>query len=194
MSRATAWISSTITVSTVFSALRPLSLVTSRYSDSGVVTTNAGGRRTIDARIPDAFNLSTDLEAAANDVRDKVSKSRQQLPTDIEPTIVEKSGPPDFLVFLTVQSDTKSLEDITDFVNINIKERLQSIPGVRLASMAWFSLLTRGFWLTNLMVQGYSSHPDENTLGFGISTFKTGCGRYLPASSSSLMRGQCSYR
>ena len=78
------------------------------------------------------FNLNADLEAAANDVRDKVSKSRQQLPTDIEPTIVEKSGPPDFLVFLTVQSDTKSLEDITDFVNINIKERLQSIPGVRL--------------------------------------------------------------
>jgi multidrug efflux pump len=78
------------------------------------------------------FNLNADLEAAANDVRDKVSKSRQQLPADIEPTIVEKSGPPEFLVFLTVQSDTKSLEDITDFVNINIKERLQSIPGVRL--------------------------------------------------------------
>jgi multidrug efflux pump len=78
------------------------------------------------------FNLNADLEAAANDVRDKVSKSRQQLPTDIEPTIVEKSGPADFLVFLTVQSDTRSLEDITDFVNINIKERLQSIPGVRL--------------------------------------------------------------
>src|SRR6478735_3484492 len=78
------------------------------------------------------FNMNADLEAAANDVRDKVSKSRQQLPVDIEPTIVEKSGPPDFLVFLTVQSDTKSLEDITDFVNINIKERLQSIPGVRL--------------------------------------------------------------
>lgn len=78
------------------------------------------------------FNLNADLEAAANDVRDKVSKSRQQLPTDIEPTIVEKSGPPDFLVFLTVKSSTKSLEDITDFVNINIKERLQSIPGVRL--------------------------------------------------------------
>lgn len=78
------------------------------------------------------FNLNADLEAAANDVRDKVSKSRQQLPSDIEPTIVEKMGPPDFLVFLTVQSDTKTLEDITDFVNINIKERLQSIPGVRL--------------------------------------------------------------
>ncbi len=78
------------------------------------------------------FNMNADLEAAANDVRDKVSKSRQQLPVDIEPTIVEKSGPPEFLVFLTVQSDTKSLEDITDFVNINIKERLQSIQGVRL--------------------------------------------------------------
>ncbi|HEY3402303.1 MAG TPA: efflux RND transporter permease subunit [Ohtaekwangia sp.] len=78
------------------------------------------------------FNLDADLEAVANDVRDKVSKSRQQLPADIEPTIVEKSGPQDILVFLTVESNTKSLEDITDFVNINIKERLQSIPGVRL--------------------------------------------------------------
>ncbi|HEY9005021.1 efflux RND transporter permease subunit [Ohtaekwangia sp.] len=78
------------------------------------------------------FNLDADLEAVANDVRDKVSKSRQQLPADIEPTIVEKSGPGDILVFLTVESNTKSLEDITDFVNINIKERLQSIPGVRL--------------------------------------------------------------
>ncbi|TDE12845.1 efflux RND transporter permease subunit [Dyadobacter psychrotolerans] len=78
------------------------------------------------------FELNADLEAAANDVRDKVSKSRQQLPTDIEPTIVEKAGPADFLVFLTVQSKTKSLEDVTDFININVKEKLQSISGVRL--------------------------------------------------------------
>src|SRR5258708_39502151 len=41
------------------------------------------------------FNLNPDLEAAANDVRDNVSKSRQQLPTDLEPTIVEKTGPPE---------------------------------------------------------------------------------------------------
>ncbi|MFY0255475.1 efflux RND transporter permease subunit [Chitinophaga sp. 30R24] len=81
------------------------------------------------------FNLNTDLEAAANDVRDKVSKSRMQLPTDIEPPIVEKAGPAEALVFLVVQSKTKSLEDITDFVNTNIKERLQSIPGVRMVNI-----------------------------------------------------------
>lgn len=81
------------------------------------------------------FNLNTDLEAAASDVRDKVSKSRMQLPTDIEPPVVEKSGPSEALVFLIVQSKTKSLEDITDFVNTNIKERLQSIPGVRLVNV-----------------------------------------------------------
>jgi multidrug efflux pump len=39
------------------------------------------------------FNLNADLEAAANDGPGQVSKSRQQLPADIEPTIVEKSGP-----------------------------------------------------------------------------------------------------
>ena len=50
LSRATAWISSTITVSTVRKAARPRSLVTSRYSDSGVVTTKLGGRRTMSDR------------------------------------------------------------------------------------------------------------------------------------------------
>ena len=43
MSRATAWISSTITVSTVRNARRPLALVTKRYSDSGVVMTKLDG-------------------------------------------------------------------------------------------------------------------------------------------------------
>ena len=50
LSRATAWISSTMTVSTVRSAARPLALVTRRYSDSGVVTTKLGGVRTMRAR------------------------------------------------------------------------------------------------------------------------------------------------
>ncbi len=47
LSRASAWISSTITVSTAASSARPRSAVRSRYSDSGVVTSTCGGRRTM---------------------------------------------------------------------------------------------------------------------------------------------------
>ena len=47
LSRATAWISSTIAVRTVDSMRRPLSEVSSTYSDSGVVTRTCGGALTI---------------------------------------------------------------------------------------------------------------------------------------------------
>jgi predicted permease len=41
-------------------------------------------------------------------------------------------------------------------------ERIDAIPGVRVASIARFSLLTRGLWRTNLMVQGNAPGRDEN--------------------------------
>ena len=52
LSRATAWISSTITVRTPDNIPRPLVLVRSRYSDSGVVTRMCGGRRAMAVRRP----------------------------------------------------------------------------------------------------------------------------------------------
>ena len=56
LSRATAWISSTMIVSTVASIVRLRAAVTSRYSDSGVVMTKLGGRRTIAARSVDVVS------------------------------------------------------------------------------------------------------------------------------------------
>ncbi len=51
MSRARAWISSTITVRTEPSSCRPPSLVSKMYADSGVVTKMCGGRLLIAARL-----------------------------------------------------------------------------------------------------------------------------------------------
>jgi hypothetical protein len=50
LSRASAWISSTITVRTVDSITRPPWLVSRMNSDSGVVTSTCGGRRLMPAR------------------------------------------------------------------------------------------------------------------------------------------------
>ncbi len=77
------------------------------------------------------FGLETDLEAAANDVRDKVSRAQRNLPPDADPPTVSKSdanaGP---ILSLTVQSDSRSLLDLTAIGNNLFKERLQTIPGV----------------------------------------------------------------
>ncbi|HKO95289.1 MAG TPA: efflux RND transporter permease subunit, partial [Polyangiaceae bacterium] len=77
------------------------------------------------------FDLNVPMDGAANDVRDKVSVARQQLPADADPPIVEKadsdSAP---IVFLTLRSETKSIYEVAYMADTVVKERVQTIPGV----------------------------------------------------------------
>ncbi len=78
------------------------------------------------------FDLGVDLEAAANDVRDKVSQAQRSLPSDLDaPPVVSKAdASSDFILSMTVQSDTRNPLQITEFANNTLVERLQTIPGV----------------------------------------------------------------
>lgn len=82
------------------------------------------------------FELDVNLEDALNDVRDKVAKSKKQLPSDVDPPIVEKASSPDNLVaFLEVESDTKDIKEVSHLASTIIKERMQSIPGIQNVSI-----------------------------------------------------------
>jgi len=77
------------------------------------------------------FDVGADLEAAANDVRDKVSGAQRSLPPDVEPPVVSKADSDSQpIVFLNVGSTKRSLLEISDIANNIFKERLQTIPGV----------------------------------------------------------------
>ncbi|MCL2727041.1 MAG: efflux RND transporter permease subunit, partial [Bacteroidales bacterium] len=77
------------------------------------------------------FNLEVDLETAANDVRDKVSGVQRRLPPDMDPAVVEKSDADSQPIFsVTLQSESRSLIDLSEFAEVNFKERLQTISGV----------------------------------------------------------------
>jgi multidrug efflux pump len=77
------------------------------------------------------FNLGTDLEDAANDVRDRVSRAVRNLPPDADPPVTTKSdADANPILSLTVQSDSRNLLELTDVANNIFKERLQTIPGV----------------------------------------------------------------
>jgi len=88
---------------------------------------SSDGRSTITVE----FELGVDMEAAANDVRDRVSRATRNLPQDTDPPVVIKSdadtGP---IVALTIQSDSRNLMELTDFAINVFKERLQTIKGV----------------------------------------------------------------
>ncbi|MDQ3071773.1 MAG: efflux RND transporter permease subunit [Bacteroidota bacterium] len=91
-----------------------------------ITSTSREGRSTISVE----FDLETDLETAANDVRDKVAGSRD-LPPDADPPVVSKADADDFpIIFLTISSKQRSLIDITAVAEKTFKERFQTIHGV----------------------------------------------------------------
>lgn len=78
------------------------------------------------------FELGVDLEAAANDVRDKVSQASRSLPDDLpSPPVVRKADAnSDAIISMTVQSDTRNPLELTAYATNNLVERLQTIKGV----------------------------------------------------------------
>jgi len=96
------------------------------------------------------FVLGSDLESAANDVRDKVSQAARSLPSDLDaPPVVSKAdNSNDPVIIMLLQSNIRNSLQITEFANNNIVERLQTVPGVsnvliwgekKYAMRIWFS-------------------------------------------------------
>ena len=78
------------------------------------------------------FDLAIDLEAAANDVRDKVSQASRSLPDDLDapPVISKADASSDPIISMTVQSNTRNQLQTSEYANNVLVERLQTIPGV----------------------------------------------------------------
>ncbi len=77
------------------------------------------------------FTLDSDLDAAANDVRDRVARAARNLPVDANPPVVEKadadSSP---ILFLSMQSDKRGILEVSDIADRVVRERMETIPGV----------------------------------------------------------------
>ncbi|MGE4052049.1 MAG: efflux RND transporter permease subunit [Piscinibacter sp.] len=87
--------------------------------------------RSEQSQITARFKLSKNPEAAAADVRDRVSRVRARLPDAIdEPVInkVEADATP--TVWIAFSSETHSSLEITDLINRIVKPRMQTVPGV----------------------------------------------------------------
>lgn len=84
------------------------------------------------SKISVEFGLSTDLEAAANDVRDKVSRAVRQLPEDIDapPTVSKADADAHAIISMTVKSNTRNQLEVCDYAINVLQERLQTIDGV----------------------------------------------------------------
>lgn len=83
------------------------------------------------SRISVEFELGVDMEAAANDVRDRVSRAQYLLPADVNPPIVSKAdADATAIAYVGLRSGRLSLLELTDIADRILKERLQTIAGV----------------------------------------------------------------
>ena len=114
------------------------------------------GRSTITVE----FNLSRDLEAAANDVRSKVAQARGQLPNDAEPPVVEKSdATSEPIVFLNIKSDQRSLLELTELADNVFKERFQTIQDVSQVQIWGDKTYSMRLWMDPTKMVAYDVTP-----------------------------------
>jgi multidrug efflux pump len=77
------------------------------------------------------FELDVDMETAANDVRDKVSQAQRFLPRDVDPPTVSKNdADASPIISVAIQSQSRTLMDLSDIAELTFKERLQTISNV----------------------------------------------------------------
>lgn len=106
------------------------------------------------------FDLGVDLEAAANDVRDRVSRALWRLPADADPPVVSKAdADASPILLLNVASDSRSLLEITDIADRIFKERFQTIPGVSQVGIWGAKNYSMRLWMDPLRLAAYGLTP-----------------------------------
>jgi multidrug efflux pump len=107
------------------------------------------------------FNLGSDLESAANDVRDKVSQAVRSLPQDIDgpPTVTKADANSDPIISMTVESDTRNILEISDFAENVLTERVQTIPEVSTVQIWGLKRYSMRLWLDPHKLAAYRLTP-----------------------------------
>src|SRR4051812_48573507 len=109
------------------------------------------------------FELGIDLEAATNDVRDKVSQASRSLPTDLEaPPVVSKAdASSDPIISMTVQSNTRNQLEISEWANNVLVERIQTIPGVSAIQIWGEKRYAMRIWFKPEKLTAYALTPSD---------------------------------
>lgn len=106
------------------------------------------------------FELSVDLETAANDVRDKVSQAMRLLPRDCDPpTVAKADADANPILFLTVESSKRSLLQLSEIADLTLKEQLQTISGVSAVSIFGEKRYSMRLWIDPVKLAGYGLTP-----------------------------------
>jgi multidrug efflux pump len=100
------------------------------------------------SRISISFTLDRDLDDAANDVRDAVSRVTPLLPDQADPPQIAKANADDSpIMFISLTSTTLNRLQLTDYANRYLVERLSTVPGVAQVGVGGAQVYAMRIWL-----------------------------------------------
>ena len=112
------------------------------------------------SRITVEFELSVDMETAANDVRDKVSRAQRYLPRDCDPPTVSKAdADASPIMQIAIRSNKRSLMELSEIAELTVKERLQTIENVSGVDIWGQKRYSMRLWLDPIKMAGYGVTP-----------------------------------
>lgn len=118
-----------------------------------ITSSSAVGRSNISVE----FNLNANLEAAANDVRDKVSQAVRNLPQDIDapPVVTKADANSDFIILMAVQSPSRGLLELSDYAENVLQNKFQTIPEVSAVNIIGQKRPSMRIWLNTDKMNAY---------------------------------------
>ncbi|MDX5348255.1 MAG: efflux RND transporter permease subunit, partial [Hymenobacteraceae bacterium] len=123
-----------------------------------LTSTSADGRASITVE----FDLEKDIENAANDVRDRVSRAQRNLPPDADPpTVAKADADAQPIAFLNIKSNTRTILELSDIAANIFKERLQTIPGVSEIRIWGEREYAMRLWMDPLKMSAFNVTPTD---------------------------------
>jgi len=127
----------------------------------GIKTIKSVSREEV-SQVTVEFTLERDIDAAANDVRDRVARVRGRLPDETDEPVIAKIEADAFpIIWLAFSSDRHTPLEITDYADRVVKDRLQTLPGVASVMIGGERRYAMRLWLDRERLAAYGLTPQD---------------------------------
>ncbi|MEQ8321367.1 MAG: efflux RND transporter permease subunit [Rhodospirillales bacterium] len=114
------------------------------------------------SQITVTFQLNRDPGEAAADVRDRVSRARDQLPDEVDEPVIQKvEADAQPIIYLAFSSDKHSAMEITDYADRYVKDQLQTLNGVAQVRIFGERAYSMRIWLDPERLAAYRMTPQD---------------------------------
>ncbi len=114
------------------------------------------------SRVQIEFNISRDIDAAANDVRDRVSRVIDRLPSEVDaPEIFKVDSDENAIMWFNLNSTNMNVLELTDYADRYLVDRLSAVDGVARVRIGGAQRYAMRIWLDRVALAARGLTVDD---------------------------------